>query len=742
MFRKTRFLAVVLAVSLSVAGLVPVAKGASGCGGGGCGSSSSGKYSIGNIRLAFDYDQAKILNTYGSIHNGTTLEMNISGFWFKPTYRPGWMVSGVDYHSGTKVSFDVTDSIGDNKYYYSQTGSWTSNEHCREETAGRIPLQYVMDSNDNGTKFEYNYDSTNNRVTAIDKTGASDRYVIYGGVDPSESSDSVDRVWMGTYPSDYRDRADPNSPLSGRWVDMDIDASTNMVTSFISGCGTCETAATKNFTYVPANTNRIRHEGYDPDDPNTWDPQSYLISQIKDGSDNVLVSYSYDDKDRVTSHKLGAAATITEMSFTDCEYVMYNHPGDPGYDPEGFSGAIAQGSNSVTRRDYVDATNYQATVYLSNDNGTLEEMRRYTDLQSGSTLSGTYARTTYGAVANGSGNVVTRTITLPRGNQMHALYGGGNVTKRLRYNVDRDKTIVDDVYSYTAISGVTRVAWSTNSLGGTTNYDYSANGLNVTERIDPEPDAGDYGSGRLTSYYAYDDEGRVTRMISKGSATVTTKYDYDTSGNMITQIAGFSSTDPLTTAYDYNEYNQVTKTVDPRGTIRKNFYTMNGALEADVAYSDTNCSTVLTAVKYAYNNDGRLETESVAKLDGPFPITSSYNDVTTWTETDHLYDLYGRRTAVVADAGTGGRSLTTSYEYNNQSEVTKVTKPDGSISITEREGRGLVSKQISKIGTRSSTTSFYYDLNGNLTKKQDPDGVCEIYDYDGFDRQIRVRRGS
>ncbi|MCK5172223.1 MAG: hypothetical protein KAR47_02460, partial [Planctomycetes bacterium] len=526
-------------------------------------------------------------------------------------------------------------------------------------------------------------------------------------------------------------------------VDMDIDASTNMVTRFINGCSSCDSAATKNYTYVPASTNRIFDPvNDDPEDSDTWDPSHYLISQIKDGDDNILVSYSYDDRDRVTSHKLGTATTITEMSFTDHEYVMYNHPDDPEYDSGDFSGLIPQSSNSVTRRDYVDATNYRATVYLSDDNGFLEEMRRYTDLQSGSTLGGIYARTTYVAVVDGSGNVVTRTTTLPRGNQMHALYGGGNVTKRLRHNVERDETIVDGVYSYTGFDDVTRVAWSSNSLGGTTNYDYSDSGFNVTERIDPEPDAGDYGSGRLTSYYAYDGEGRVTRMISKGSATVTTKYDYDTSGNMITQIAGFSSADPLTTTYDYNEYNQVTKTTDPRDTVRKNFYTMNGALEANVAYSDTNCSTVLTAEKYEYNNDGWLETESVAKLDGPFAITSSYNDITTWTETDYLYDLYGRRTAVVADAAAGGRSLTTSYEYNNQSEVTKVTKPDGSMAITEREGRGLVSKQINKIDTRSSTTSFYYDLSGNLTKKQDPDGVCEIYDYDGFDRRIRTRRGS
>ena len=99
------------------------------------------------------------------------------------------------------------------------------------------------------------------------------------------------------------------------------------------------------------------------------------------------------------------------------------------------------------------------------------------------------------------------------------------------------------------------------------------------------------------------------------------------------------------------------------------------------------------------------------------------------------------KTAVVADAG--GQDLTTSYEYNNQSEVTKVTGPDGRFVITNRDGRGLVVHTITGIdSTEKATTSYSYDLDGNLLKKVDPMGVTEIYQYDGFGRVTRVRQGG
>jgi len=104
-----------------------------------------------------------------------------------------------------------------------------------------------------------------------------------------------------------------------------------------------------------------------------------------------------------------------------------------------------------------------------------------------------------------------------------------------------------------------------------------------------------------------------------------------------------------------------------------------------------------------------------------------------------LYDPYGRNTAVIADGG--GENLTTAYEYDNQSQVTKVTRPDTSSVATVRDGRGLVKYEIATANSRSATKGYFYDGNGNLLKTQDAEDVSQYYDYDGFSRRIRVRTG-
>ena len=76
-----------------------------------------------------------------------------------------------------------------------------------------------------------------------------------------------------------------------------------------------------------------------------------------------------------------------------------------------------------------------------------------------------------------------------------------------------------------------------------------------------------------------------------------------------------------------------------------------------------------------------------------------------------------------------------------------MTNPDTRYEITERDGRGLVSRTITGLDEGSgdvdkATTSFYYDLNGNLIKKVDPTGVTENYAYDFMDRRTLVHKGS
>jgi YD repeat-containing protein len=141
---------------------------------------------------------------------------------------------------------------------------------------------------------------------------------------------------------------------------------------------------------------------------------------------------------------------------------------------------------------------------------------------------------------------------------------------------------------------------------------------------------------------------------------------------------------------------------------------------------------------YTYDpNNGKVKTVSRAKHEGTFDKTSEPDG---WVITEYEYDLRGNRTKIVEDVG--GMELTTTYEYNYQDEVTKVTLPTGKWTKTYRDGRGTkVKTEVGYDSTVVATTEFEYDGNGNLKKKTAPNGIVTEYDYDDFDRLEKVTRG-
>jgi YD repeat-containing protein len=179
------------------------------------------------------------------------------------------------------------------------------------------------------------------------------------------------------------------------------------------------------------------------------------------------------------------------------------------------------------------------------------------------------------------------------------------------------------------------------------------------------------------------------------------------------------------------------------------FYSNSGAVVAEATSSSSAPTTLTSATMYQYDSNGWLTTKSIVNEKSTFSKSTLEDDIDdpttptlTWIDEDYTYDDYGRRLTVTKDSGTGGKALETTYSYNHQSEVVKITYPDGRYRKTERDGRGLKTKEIlGKDDTDIAITEFYYDLNGNLIKKVDPEGVTELYEYDGFDRMVQSRRG-
>lgn len=673
---------------------------------------------------------------YASVNGFEEVEANFEDFWFRVNQRPGWGASSVTYDEDgddiTRISFYITDPTSATHYYhYGDPDLGTTEALARLAARGKQRLQYAIDAGAITRRlFEYNSSGNNaTRQLGLDSGGLTTGYVLYEYDDAGSTAARLRRMWAGADPADFATRG--STPDSGRWIDTDYDEH-GMITHISHGCGSCGVGE-RNYTYLAATLN----QSYDTTG-GTFVPTEYLTETVK-ASDNstVLASFQYDSSDRLTAQYLGASGggglKVTDWS----------------YDPDG---APWVDHNVLIRREYVDNTNYRASVYIAGDDESLEEERHYHALQSGTTLVGKYSAITYTYEEDASGKVTRTTTTLPEGSLIYQVHdvNKGKITQEIRTDGAAEDPCTINVGQYTYVNayGYSNpakyvISESIDTRGATANYQYDTSTGLLTRQIAGDPDNGDFAAGRVTTYYDYDGQNRLTRQRRGGAdGWVTTFYAYDEYDNMVTQIDGYDSAEAGTTCYYYNAYNELTKTVDPEGAIRKMFYSSSGSVTAEAVIAQEDVynghDLAFSETAYVYDEDGYLITKRLADASGAFTRVSP--GPTSWIDEAYKYDSYGRRTAVIADVG--GANLTTAYEYNNQSEVVKVIYPDTRYKETIRDGRGLAWKEVAGIGaTGKATTVYTYDLNGNLIYKTDPEGVKDLYQYDAFDRMIRQRRG-
>src|SRR5262249_40528669 len=160
-------------------------------------------------------------------------------------------------------------------------------------------------------------------------------------------------------------------------------------------------------------------------------------------------------------------------------------------------------------------------------------------------------------------------------------------------------------------------------------YDTQGNVLSQTVTVD--------GTDLVTSY-AYDSQGRLTKVTD--AAHHDTTYTYDANGDRLTQTttrtvpAGGSET--LTTTYTSDKQARLLTTQDADGSLARTVYDELGHTKE--TYDKRNSKT-----SYTYDDMSRL-------------TVTTYPDLTT---DEAGYDNEGRRTS---SKDRGGR--TTSYEYD------------------------------------------------------------------------------
>ncbi len=201
----------------------------------------------------------------------------------------------------------------------------------------------------------------------------------------------------------------------------------------------------------------------------------------------------------------------------------------------------------------------------------------------------------------------------------------------------------------------------------------------------------DDGSTQLYTY-GYNEFGNVTNTIDPLGRSFT--YLYDTNGIDLLEVRMTrAGKDELLFKATYNAQHLPLTTTDAAGQTTTNAYNARGQLLAT-----TNPKGETTT--YAYDTNGFL-----LAVDGPLPGT---NDTRLAT-----YDAFGRvRTLTDADG------YTTSTDYDAMDRVTRITFPDGTFLQISYDRL-----QPSVLQDRAGRqTLLEYDALGNLVKRTDPLG--------------------
>ncbi len=181
-----------------------------------------------------------------------------------------------------------------------------------------------------------------------------------------------------------------------------------------------------------------------------------------------------------------------------------------------------------------------------------------------------------------------------------------------------------------------------------------------------------------------------------------TTYEYDKNGNLTKEKrfldyrSGTSRNGRIhVISYEYDKISRITRITDTTGA----------------------------ELRYTYNSRNALTSIMEKMEEGK------------WRELHCFYRSNGRleRVAETADKeGCGKGYAQTSYEYDPEGNVTKITTPSGNEILREYDADGLLVKEEHKEngGDIHNCFTYEYDKAGNLTKVTDVFGVPVSYEYD------------
>ncbi|MEN2790519.1 LysM peptidoglycan-binding domain-containing protein [Sphingomonas oligophenolica] len=305
----------------------------------------------------------------------------------------------------------------------------------------------------------------------------------------------------------------------------------------------------------------------------------------------------------------------------------------------------------------------------------------------------------------------------------------------------------------------------TNKLGGVTNYVYDRLSRLIRQGYAATTTnyqaSGNYSGGTLVTgtttagaenviTYSYDGYGNVKQQIEGyatsvgGSVTAlrTTNYNYDAnnrqtsiSHDAVTVIADdmvtVSSTTP-TEQFTYDKRGNVILAVDAGGAATYSYY---DDLDRKVAEIRQLAASQWVYTAYGYDANGNLTSTKVYDANGSATTPATGGAVPaapsgTYRETDATFDALNRMQTSVVVSVTGNTfttgswngtsyvtstaSLTTTYQYDADGNVVKLTAPNGAVTWSWYNAQGHKSAQLDAEGY---LTTWAYNAEGNVTNE-------------------------
>lgn len=526
---------------------------------------------------------------------------------------------------------------------------------------------------------------------------------------------------------------------------------------------------------------------------NSYNADGQIIATLD--AESYLTTYQYDAGGRLTStyRYANPATDINTPPALDVDdqvnYTFYNNRGQVNaeLDSEGYLSEYAydlNGNQTETIRYYTKANAYTGVETVdqlrptahANDAVTVtayDELNRVssvtTQTDSGARVIQTTTQMTYDNV----GNVIQTDYALNDATELRTTQARYDIQGRLTQTLSGEGSVaLADLLTANPSATQAEIDALWDSYGNTHAYDDAGRRISSTDALDQ------------TTYYYYDNVGRLTHSVNADGEVTATLYNafgqssmntvYTTklsqaeidglNGGLVDSIenTGFTTlvanlSDSSSDANTFSQYDlrgAIKQIIDANGRTTENSYNAYGELTTQIQQLNgvDDPTNVYRTDQFEYDRRGRLKqtTEDVGGLnritsqqvdafgrvvqttDGNGNNTTiDYQDnqgrivttqVASGREQQQTYDAYGR-TLTTTDAN--GNVTTTSYEDSNRSVT--ITTAEGVSTTTTRNRHG--EEIIFKDGN-GNDTNYAYDKNGNLKTVTDALGNDTTTDYD------------